>query len=124
MTKICEAVEAHLPDDGKWMPPEAEHRVQELRKAHDRSPATSDSPPRWQCGWFQRRRPFFLHGLGTDLGTGPQLLSTIPAISVACPEMMADAHSDDEPFRAPPGEKFHRARSSLSSGLSGPLIFP
>ena len=33
MTKICEAVEAHLPDDGKWMPPEAEHRVQELRKA-------------------------------------------------------------------------------------------
>jgi len=90
MTKICEAVEAHLPDDGKWMPPEAEHRVQELRKAHDRSPATSDSPPRWQCGWFQRRRPFFLHGLGTDLGTGPQLLSTIAAISGACPEMMAD----------------------------------
>ena len=37
MTKICEAVEAHLPDDGKWMPPETKHRVQaiytELSKA-------------------------------------------------------------------------------------------
>ena len=41
--------------------------------------------------------PKFLLGLGTDLGTGPEPLSTISVISVAWPEMVADASSDMEP---------------------------
>jgi hypothetical protein len=45
-------------------------------------------------------------------------------ISTGQMEWLAEGSSDIEPFRAPPGEKFHPAKSSLSSGLSSPLIFP
>ena len=34
--------------------------------------------------------PKFLHGLGTDLGTSLELVSTCAAILAACSEMMAD----------------------------------
>jgi hypothetical protein len=30
MTKICEAIEEHLPKDGTWMPPKTEDRVQAI----------------------------------------------------------------------------------------------